>query len=657
MDTRTFSRKRQGQVLTEIRHGSHVTEDNSAPAAERAATREDLTRLQDAVAGSAVVTEAGGSSAALAEPEEVLFVTPFDYLFPALTTDPAAHLPADSPAKIAAVVAGLKALGDAMVEDSLAPGEGPLQSTDNSTIPTVYTYWGQFIDHDLTANTDRDAEVSNITKPDLAPLPAAFIVQNLKNLRQPTANLDSVYGDGPTFDPSVPTQAGRMYDGIRLRVGKVATNPPPPAPQNIAGLPIPPDRLEGPDNNVFVSVDPNRDLPRIGVLISEGVVNEADFPEKLRNEPNFEQLAFIADARNDENLIIGQFHTAVLRFHNASVDWVVASEACDNHGRKRSDAQLFERAQQLTRWHYQWLVVHDFLKTMTLPGVVDKVLLGGPKHYASRNGEAYMPLEFSVAAYRFGHTMVRAAYDHNRNFGRPGHVVPSASFDLLFAFTGSGSQRDRTTGKVILNPFLGGSKVLPFNWIIEWDRFVDKGSSVPDHFARKIDTRLAPPLRDLINQGNAPALDPTPEIRTILKRLARRNLLRGYHLSIPTGQSVAAALGIVPLSENELRLGNSGPLNQVLEDNGFLQQTPLWYYVLKEAEVRANGNSLGELGSRIVCETIIGQLMNDPESYLNQHDAWDPSNGVKLPNPGGDPNQGDLIVTIRDFFRFAGLIA
>jgi hypothetical protein len=106
----------------------------------------------------------------------------------------------------------------------------------------------------------------------------------------------------------------------------------------------------------------------------------------------------------------------LLRFHNASVDWVIANEACDKHGRKRSDAQLFERAQQLTRWHYQWLVVQDFLKTMTVPGMVDKVLLGGPKHYAPRNGEAYMPLEFSVAAYRFGHTMVRAAYDHNRNF-------------------------------------------------------------------------------------------------------------------------------------------------------------------------------------------------------------------------------------------------
>ena len=116
-------------------------------------------------------------------------------------------------------------------------------------------------------------------------------------------------------------------------------------------------------------------------------------------------------------------------------------------------------------------------------------------------------------------------------------------------------------------------------------------------------------------------------------------------------------MGVPPLSANELRLGNSGPLNQVLEDNGFLERTPLWYYVLKEAEVRANGNSLGELGSRIVCETIIGQLLNDPDSYLKQATSWDPSKGVRLPNPGGDPTQGDIIVTIRDFFRFAGLTA
>ena len=107
-----------------------------------------------------------------------------------------------------------------MVEDSLAPGESPLQPTGNSIIPPVYTYWGQFIDHDLTANNIHGA-ISDITNPNLAPLDPAFVVENLKNLRQPTANLDSVYGDGPTFDPTIPTQAGRMYEGVKLEEGQL----------------------------------------------------------------------------------------------------------------------------------------------------------------------------------------------------------------------------------------------------------------------------------------------------------------------------------------------------------------------------------------------------------------------------------------------------
>jgi Animal haem peroxidase len=622
-------RNRGGQVLLALRHGGHVMKDNSRPAAELASKREDITLLQEAMPRSPAAARAR-AVAARREAEEVVFETRFDYLFSDLTGDADAHLPAEDPA---AVVEGLKALGDAMVEAALAPGENPLQPTGNSIIPPVYTYWGQFIDHDLTANTDRNSEITDVTSPDLTPLDPAFVVDNLKNLRQPTVNLDSVYGDGPTFDPGAPTQAGRMYDGIKLRVGKVAVNADPANP-TIPGDPIPP------------AEDDQRDLPRIGPLIDAGVIAAEDFPEELRSRPNFRNLPFIADARNDENLIIAQFHTAFLRFHNAMVDWVQANESSEyGCGNER---ETFERAQQLTRWHYQWLVVNDFLRTITTAGTVDDVLLGGPKHYEPSDGEPYMPLEFSVAAYRFGHSMVRAAYDHNRNFGRPGAVIPNASFDLLFAFTGSGSQRDRTTGEVTLNPFLGGSEVLPFNWIIEWDRFVDKGSSVPDHFARKIDTRVAPPLLDLVNQGNDPGL--AAMLKAILKSLARRNLLRGYHLSIPTGQAVAQAMGVAPLTEAELRLGNSEALDSALEQNGFLQRTPLWYYVLKEAEVRANGNSLGELGSRIVCETIIGQLLNDPDSYLKHEGGWDPSKGATLPN-------GDLIVTVRDFLAFAGLIA
>jgi hypothetical protein len=539
---------RGNQVLTTITHGGHVLEDDARPqrAAELARTQESFTTAAEAVG-------------------EILFTTPFGYLFTQIENDPAAHLPADNPA---ATVSALKALGAAMVEAN------PPAEAANSTIPAVYTYWGQFIDHDLTANTDRVADASDITEPDLKPSPPADVVRNLRNLRQPTLNLDSVYGDGPTLDLSRPTS---FYDGVKLKVGTCATESKPGRPP-IQGVRIPPDD------------DLKRDLPRD------------------------DKKAQIADARNDENLVVAQFHLAFLRFHNAVVEWL------EGHDRdcKNDRARLFRRARRLVRFHYQWLTANDYLKTVALPGMADKLLLGGPKHYKPRRGKPYMPLEFSVAAYRFGHSMVRAAYDYSRNFGNrlPGQgggqpLIPFAPFDLLFLFTGEGFARG-PGGTVVSNPFGGDTDVLPFNWIIEWDRFVSKVDADPTHFARKIDTHIAPPLDNIINQGNGIS---NPEIKALLKRLAARNLLRGYQLSIPTGQSVAAALGVAPLSADELKQGNGDGLNEALTDGGFLEKTPLWYYVLKEAEVRANGNTLGEVGSRIVCETIIGSLHHDPKSY------------------------------------------
>jgi len=266
--------------------------------------------------------------------------------------------------------------------------------------------------------------------------------------------------------------------------------------------------------------------------------------------------------------------------------------------------------------------VHDYLKTVTLPGVVDKVLLGGNKLFQPRYGEVYMPLEFSVAAYRFGHSMVRGFYDYNRNFGRKnggrGAVRPFATFEQIFAFTGSARPE----------PFSGtGTPTLPHNWEIEWGRFVDKGDSQPDHFARRIDTQLALPLFDMINQVSEENEGLPEAIKDILKRLAVRNLLRGYQLALPTGQAVADALGVRRLSSDELRRGNSDEVNDALGDGGFLETTPLWFYVLKEAEVGANGNSLGEVGSRIVVETLIGQLRADPGPTSTRMAAGAPSRG------------------------------
>ncbi|KYC36435.1 hypothetical protein WA1_42780 [Scytonema hofmannii PCC 7110] len=515
--------------------------------------------------------------------------TDFDYLFPELAKDPNSLLPATNTKDI---IAKLKALGDAMI-DNTDSAQIPPQAPISSTIPPVFTYLGQFIDHDITANTDRTAEdlKTDITKEDFKPLPPSTVIEKLKNLRRPTFDLDSVYGDGPTLDPSSPTEAKGFYqenDPVKLKVGKATDAP------GIPGVKIPP---EG---------DLTRDLPR---------------DENKR--------AIIGDSRNDENLIVAQLHVAFLRFHNAVVDWVRANEP-ENSG---DNVSLFNRAQQLVRWHYQWLVINDFLKTLTVKGTVDSILSGGLKFYKLRNGELYMPLEFSVAAYRFGHSLIRGAYDHNRNFTDRQLTPPpvtNSTFDLLFLFTGKGG--------------LGGNPTLPFNWIIEWNRFADKGraSIRGRNSARRIDTRLTKFLSNMENE-----IDPskTEAINKLLQHLAKRNLLRGYFLSIPTGQSLADKLGVKRLTAEELQRRNSTQMNQALAP--FLEKTPAWYYILKESEIRANGDSLGEVGSRIVAETFIGLMRNDDSSYLSQD--WNPSQGVKLPN-------GKEIREIGDLLKFAGVM-
>jgi Animal haem peroxidase len=570
--------------------------------------------------------------------------TPFAYLKPDVAADPRNQIPGD-PAK---VTADLKALGAAMVEaPPAAPGDPPAKA--NSTIPAVYTYWGQFIDHDMTANTDRASEVSDISVSPVVPADPEFVSANMKNLRRPTFDLDSVYGNGPGLyddyyrpDPG-PDDTG-FYDGIRFRVGENATN------EGIPGVMIPPED------------DLSRDLPRIGPMLDACVITEDDLPDSLRNDPGHRTRPLIGDLRNDENLIVAQFHLAVLRFHNEVVNAIENSPYDFGLDADATDAERFKVARRLTRYHYQWLVINDYLKTVTLPGIVDKVLVGGNQHYEPLpDGALFAPLEYSVAAFRFGHTMVRGAYDHNRNFGRAVPPAPSrqtvARFEDLFLFTGNGHQIDDVDmTKSVRNPFRG-LPTLPFNWIIEWDRMSSKVDSNPAHFARNLDTRLVDPIHNMVNEGTDANIqeDAGKPIRQLLRSLAQRNLLRGYGLSIPTGQALAAAMGVSVMTADELQEGNSDAVNQALADGGFLEHTPLWYYVLKEAEIRANGNSLGELGSRIVVETQVGLMRNDPGSYLNDSAGeWDPSKGVRLDNGtiGGDP-----IVTIRDFFAFAKLAA
>ncbi|MFE9438740.1 heme peroxidase family protein [Streptomyces sp. NPDC006602] len=552
----------QGQVrrvITNLAHGGHAILD-SADQDEKVSPR------------SAVVQESADTAAHVG-------TTSFDYLFPDLAEEfPAHHVPQDDVAK---VVMALLELGTVMVETQDELRDPHLESP----IPPVYTYWGQFVDHDLTAATDNDKKI-NITDEDLPPIPPDQVIQKLENLRIPALNLDSVYGDGP-FAAPVANKDAVPYDGIKFRLGLLS-----PVPA-AAGVLIPP-------------VDDNqRDLPR-----------KAD------------RTPLVGDTRNDENLVVAQLHVAFLRFHNAAVDWVR-----DNEPEWESDAEVFLRARDLTRWTYQWLCVHDYLRTVARPDVVDRVDTAEGNLLGMDRRGTYMPVEFSVAAFRFGHTMVRGAYDWNRNFGRPGDRAPIATLDQLFQFTGRGG-------------FAASLPTLPSNWPVEWDRMVDKNSQFANRFARLIDTRLAPPLAQMINEGNDPGL---PErIKDLLKHLARRNLLRGYRLAAPTGQAVANALGVQPLSRAELERGSSEAVRNVLEAGGLFDRTPLWFYVLKEAEVRELGRRLGEVGSRIVAETLIGQIRNDRGSYVSQTN-WSPARGVLLPN-------GRPVRTIADFLRFAGVL-
>jgi hypothetical protein len=502
-------------------------------------------------------------------------------------------------------LAKLDALGTAIIEQQ--GGSAPA----NSSIPPIFTYLGQFIDHDITAQTDREAGDSIIEPPagqTLDPLARSTVKANLFNLRSGSLGLDSLYGGGPV-----------ALDAFSAKLQALMRSP---VHRGMMRLDVP---TAIPGQRPPLPKDPACDLLRLGTLIREGRITKNEIlnlPEPLRsafvqNGEIVKQKAIVGDARNDENLIVAQLQVAFLRFHNRVVVWLQGQRNAPKTGKA-----VFERARELVRWHYQWLVVNVFLTRMCDPAVVDDVVYQEAPLYrgfleksgfGGAQGDALpLPLEFSAAAFRFGHSMVRGAYDHNRFFGRGAGVAPVATFDQLFQFTGNGADP------------LGGFDTLPSNWIIEWDRFAfDPQQGLENRSARPIDTFLARPLDDMRNQPDG-----------VFKHLAKRNLRRGHRLNIPSGQACVTAVNklcgtsIKPLTEDQLTAGQTGA---AVKDGGFDKATPLWFYLLKEAEV-FGGQHLGPLGSRLVAETLVGLVVNDAKSYWHQYGAkgrWHPRDGAQ----------------------------
>jgi hypothetical protein len=324
--------------------------------------------------------------------------------------------------------------------------------------------------------------------------------------------------------------------------------------------------------------------------------------------------AIIGDPRNDENIIVAQLHLAFLRFHNKVVEGLRAGTI--KPPPSATQDTLFEQARKLVIWHYQWIVLHDFLGRLVDKKVLGDVLEKGRAFYRPA-GDAFIPVEFSAAAYRLGHSMVREAYDFNEVFtfkDGPRKRVP-ATLALLFRFSGRS----------------GTAVPVPSDWIIDWRRFFKfAGDGVTAGLSRKLDPFLAPTLAEIPDHGVLPGLN-----------LAIANLKRGRSLGLPSGQNVARRMRIEPLSPKDIA---KGPDGQVAARHNLHIETPLWYYILKEAEQRGNSKRLGPVGSRILSEVFVGLLELDSRSFLASNPQWRPT----LPSA----KAGDFEMT--DLLRFAG---
>ena len=465
---------------------------------------------------------------------------------------------------------------------------------ENSGIDAGYTYLGQFIDHDITFDPASSLQQRN----DL---------DALVDFRTPRLDLDSVYGSGPADQPYIYDGAGRKF-----QIGR--------------------ELLEGPNGKAIA-----HDLPRHNWTDPDGSVHHR---------------ALIGDKRNDENVIVSQLHSIFLQFHN---------RIADQH--KHFD---FAELQRQVRWHYQYVVLHDFLYRVARKDVIESVLPhlasgksiheDAPKllFYKPRN-EAFMPIEFAAAAYRFGHSMVRPIYRLNKKLNsgnQPDKTDPDerqrgiAGRQFIFA-----GLKERG---------LNGFDEFPKEWGIDWNLFFDitgdkakRVASDRTQPAYKIDTSLVNPLAFLPEFSQVNAAKPTPPLTNVsqlqpppnpgqVPNLALRNLLRGMSMGLPSGQDVARTMSLEPIPDEALKVGKAtvaaeydklDTLNKV--DKSFTGKAPLWYYVLAEAQYawRQNGGAsdtpaqLGRVGSRIVVETLVGLLLRDGHSVLRQAPAWHPMIG------------------------------
>ncbi|MEL6570732.1 MAG: peroxidase family protein [Pseudomonadota bacterium] len=449
------------------------------------------------------------------------------------------------------------ALGAAMTSVADAPNGDPLSRRD-SPIPAGYTYFGQFIDHDITRDVTGDDDALSDGMP-----PA---MTALRQFRSPTLDLDSVYGATPADS-------------------KGGTSP-----------------RTGP-NFIFEMTEPSQGQGRSGESLPFDLPRTDD------------GRVLIPDDRNDENLIVGQMHLAWMKFHNAVVSKLKSQDL------NLADDQAFQDARTLVTQHYQHIVLFDFLKRICDPKVHQTVVAKQKPHYcAPTAGEAVeMPLEFAAAAFRFGHTMIRQLYNWNVNFSfgafGPATFDPASNPFSLFKFT------NRTLTK---------SAPLPTNWIADWRRLLDFSGTGAD------DGGITPTPSAAFDPYLAPGMGTLGREMTggpsVLNNLAASNMRRAALRGVPSGQDVSREMSTVKMLTKAEMKQDLDPNMQDLVDTLELDvKAPLWFYILQEANARASGAHLGEMGSQIVCETFMALVKGSKPSITQS--GWTPEDSpLRLAN-------------------------
>jgi hypothetical protein len=479
------------------------------------------------------------------------------------------------------LAAGPKALiVDPTVDGNPTPASPYGSNPDNPTMTAGSTFVGQFVDHDITF--DQTSQLGVPQDPLRSP-----------NTRTPALDLDSVFGGGPGPRPDLYVENPDGSVGPKLKLGSGGVH---------------------------------EDVPRIA-------------------NPDGTYTALLGDPRNDENLIIAGLHCAHILFYSRVLDELDSFDVSHFPAAGNADRSnrylAFLVAREVTLWHYQWLLVNEHLPQIAGQAVVDDVLRHGNRFYRPDPRDAFMPIEFGAAAYRFGHSMVRPSYRANFTSGTGDSTSPTASpfFALVFDATEPNFSDPVSCDR---DDLLGGYQA-PRRYI-GWQTFFDFGDGQVKH-NKKIDTTISSVLFTLPVPAIAPHTQTSPTV------LPQRNLLRQLTWGLPSGQAVARTIGLSPLRPADL-----SDIAGVYRPFG--RSTPLWYYLLAEAKATSGGLTLGPIGGRIVTETLIGLLRADPTSYLNAHPQFQPFLGADLAlGPSPDPNiTGNRAYTRAHFLHYAGVV-